>query len=348
MLKSNYHEEKKNELIEKTREMCSQLPPYVGRFVKSIQQNTEVRTRYEYVKDLKRFFEFLCKVSNKKTEINSVSIEELSNLSRDFFDDYMDYLELYKVDGKEYSNGKKSIKRKMSSLRRFMTYLFKEELINVNNIEKVETPKVKRNRQITYMDRQEAANFLNCVNKGYNLNSKMAKAYHEKLGLRDLALTTLMLYTGIRVSECAGLDIDDVDLENSRITIFRKGGYTDNVYFSENAKEILSEYIELRERIISDSTALFLSTRNDRLSVRAIEAIVTKYAKKAVPMKHITCHKLRSSYGTALFEETGDIYLTAEVLGHKDINTTSTFYSNLSDAHKRGAKDKVSYDTSTT
>ena len=110
----------------------------------------------------------------------------------------------------------------------------------------------------------------------------------------------------------------------------------------------MSEYIELRERIISDSTALFLSTRNDRLSVRAIEAIVTKYAKKAVPMKHITCHKLRSSYGTALFEETGDIYLTAEVLGHKDINTTSTFYSNLSDAHKRGAKDKVSYDTSTT
>ena len=343
MKKNNYHEEKKKELIKKTGEMCSQLPPYVERFIISIQQNTEVRTRYEYVKDLKRFFEFFCKVSNKKTEISSVSVEELSNLSRDFFDDYMAYLELYKANGKEYTNGKKSRKRKMSSLRRFMTYLFKEGLINVNNIEKVETPKVKRDRQITFMDRHEAAKFLECVENGYNPNSKMAKAYHEKLGLRDLTITTLLLYTGIRVSECAGLDIDDVDLENSRILIFRKGGYKDNVYFSENAKVLLEEYMCIRERILSDSNALFLSTRNDRLSVRAIEAIVTKYAKKAVPMKHITCHKLRSTYGTALFEETNDIYLTAEVLGHKDINTTSQFYSNLSDSHKREAKDKVDF-----
>ena len=87
--------------------------------------------------------------------------------------------------------------------------------------------------------------------------------------------------------------------------------------------------------------ALFLSIQKKRISVRALEILVKKYAKLIVPLKKITPHKLRSTYGTNLYRETGDIYIVAEVLGHKDINTTKKHYAATSDELKRLAASKV-------
>lgn len=78
-----------------------------------------------------------------------------------------------------------------------------------------------------------------------------------------------------------------------------------------------------------------------RISVRSVEVLVKKYAKSSVMTKKITPHKLRSTYGTQLYRETGDIYLVADVLGHKDVNTTKKHYAALEEERRRSAKDAV-------
>ena len=161
---------------------------------------------------------------------------------------------------------------------------------------------------------------------------------------RDIALLTLLLGTGIRVSECVGLDLEDVDFKNNGIKIRRKGGYEAVIYFGEEVEEALQDYLEERNHVIPQSGhehALFLSMQNRRISVRAVENMVKKYSATVTSLKKITPHKLRSTYGTSLYRETGDIYLVADVLGHKDVNTTKKHYAALEDERRRSAANKV-------
>ena len=85
------------------------------------------------------------------------------------------------------------------------------------------------------------------------------------------------------------------------------------------------------------SAPLFLSLKKNRLTVRAVENMIQKYARLVAPLKHITPHKLRSTYGTMLYQQTGDIYLVADVLGHKDVNTTRKHYAAMAEEHRKEA-----------
>ena len=184
---------------------------------------------------------------------------------------------------------------------------------------------------------------LDNVESGSHL-SKTQQSFHGKNKTRDLALMTLLLGTGIRVSECVGLNIGDLDFKNDGISIHRKGGKEVTVYFGEEVEEALLAYMEERKQIIPESgheNALFLSSQKKRLGVRSVENIVQKYTDSLGLGKHITPHKLRSTYGTSLYRETGDIYLVADVLGHSDVNTTRKHYAALEDEQRRQARDKV-------
>ncbi len=155
---------------------------------------------------------------------------------------------------------------------------------------------------------------------------------------------TLLLGTGIRVSECVGLDIKDVDFDNDGIKVRRKGGYEAIVYFGEEVREALLDYMDEREHMIpatGHEEALFLSMQNRRMAVRSVENLVKKYASRVTTLKKITPHKLRSTYGTTLYQETGDIYLVASVLGHKDVNTTRKHYANMDEERRRQAANVV-------
>ena len=150
--------------------------------------------------------------------------------------------------------------------------------------------------------------------------------------------------TGIRVSECVGLDLSDVDFKNDGIKIHRKGGTEVIVYFSDEVEEVLKDYMEERKRIIAvdgHENALFLSLQKKRISVRSVENMVKKYTRSITTLKNITPHKLRSTYGTNLYQETGDIYLVADVLGHSDVNTTRKHYAAIEDQNRRYARNKV-------
>ena len=170
-------------------------------------------------------------------------------------------------------------------------------------------------KEIIRLDPDEVAILLDAVENGENLTEN-EKRFHNKTKVRDLALLTLLLGTGIRVSECVGLNIKDVDFKNDGIKIRRKGGAETVIYFGDEVRNALLDYLEEREHIIPASgseEALFLSLQNKRIAVRSVEKLVKKYASKVTSLKKITPHKLRSTYGTALYRETGDIYLVADV-----------------------------------
>ena len=156
-----------------------------------------------------------------------------------------------------------------------------------------------------------------------------------------------MLNTGIRVSECNGLDLNDVDFIVNSLTIVRKGGGQDIIYFNDDVAETLKDYINGEREYINPveghESALFYSLQGKRISIDAIENLVKKYAKMVVPNKNITPHKLRSTYGTALYRETGDIRLVADVLGHENINTTIDYYAAIEDEHKKQARNAVNF-----
>lgn len=344
-MNNEYHNQEMDKAIEKTREICTTLPDYVSRFVRSIQQRTEPKTRLEYVKDIRNFMFYIVDVADGISSIEAITAKYLGTLDRDFFEDYLDFLQQYTRDNKIYTNSRSTIKRKLATLRKFYNFLFINGYIEVNNIVKVEIPKLK-DKEIIFMDNNEANDLLSGVNNGINNSSAMSKAYHDKQRLRDLTIVTLLLSTGIRVSECVGLDIDDIDRKNKCLRIIRKGGKEGIVYFSDDMDELFDEYIEYRKHlnpVQKDENALFLSSRNTRLGVRSVEMLVKKYARATVPMKKITPHKLRSTYGTALYDKTNDIYVVADVLGHSNINTTSKHYSNMSNKRKKEIRNDVDY-----
>ena len=159
-----------------------------------------------------------------------------------------------------------------------------------------------------------------------------------------MAIITLLLGTGIRVSELVGLDIQDVDFKNGGIQVTRKGGNEMVVYFGEEVEKALLNYIEMRKNITpvaGHEHALFYSTQRKRIGIQAVENLVKKYASQITTTKKITPHKLRSTYGTALYRETGDIYLVADVLGHKDVNTTRKHYAAMDENRRRLAAKAV-------
>jgi integrase/recombinase XerC len=350
-MSETYNEHITNENTIRLRELTAELPSYVKTFLRGIEPTTESRTRIAYARDIKSFFEFLIDANpvfkNKKP--NEITLQNLSDLEPEDIEEYLEYLKLYKKNGKTYSNGDRAIKRKLSTLRVLYAYLYKNDRISSNPAEKVDMPKI-RGKNIIRMDPNEVANFLDAVEYGNTL-TKRQQAYHNKTKNRDLAIMTLMLGTGIRVSECVGIDINDVDFDNSRIRIIRKGGYESFVYFGDEVYDALSEYLEIRKKQVpldGHENALFLSNQMRRITVRSVENIVKKYAQTVTPMKHITPHKLRSTYGTELYRETGDIYLVADVLGHSDVNTTKKHYADIDEERKRFARDKVTLREKTT
>ena len=330
----------------KLRTLTTELPPYCKDFFRGIEPRTLPLTRIAYAYDLKVFFQFLLdsNPSFKKTapSIREITLEMLDALTVSDIEEYMDYLKYRQNEEKEIINQERAIKRKVASLKSFYKYFYEKEGLSSNPLARVPLPKLHE-KEIVRMEIDEVADFLDTVEQGIQL-TKRQQAYHEKTKIRDLALLTLMLGTGIRVSECVGLNLEDVDFKTGGIKILRKGAKEQRVYFGDEVEESLLEYMKERREIQprpGHEGALFLSLQNRRISVRSVENLVKKYAKIATPLKKITPHKLRSTYGTSLYRETDDIYLVADVLGHSDVNTTRKHYATLEEDRRRRARNAV-------
>ena len=314
----NYHDQVIVDNQIKLRELQKQLPKFCAEFFRGVEPTTSSRTRIAYCYDLIVFFNYIKSSNPEMTNVPVVDypIELLDKITATDIEEYLEYLRYYVTeDGKEHTNGERGI---------------------------MDMPKIHE-KEIVRLDADEVSVLLDQVELGDKLTKSQQK-FHDKTKTRDMAILTLLLGTGMRVSECVGIDINDIDFKNSGIKIRRKGGNETVIYFGEEVENALLDYLEERKLIVPQDgheNALFLSLQKRRIGVRAVENLVKKYSSLVTNLKKITPHKLRSTYGTALYKETGDIYLVADILGHKDVNTTKKHYAAIEDERRRKARNAV-------
>jgi site-specific recombinase XerD len=330
----------------KLRDLLSTLPSFSKEYFRAIEPTTSSRTRVAYAYDIRVFFSFLIDTNPtfKNHKVVDFKASDLDLIQSVDLEEYMEYLKVYHSEDKHMTNTERGIYRKMSSLRSFYAYFYKRQMITTNPTLLVDMPKIHE-KNIIRMEPDEVADLLDYIEKGGENLTGQRKAYYEKTKMRDFAIVTLLLGTGIRVSELVGLDLEDVNFKLNGIRLIRKGNKEMIVYFGDEVEFALRQYIEGdRKQIIpvpGHEHALFYSMQRKRIGVQAVQNLVKKYTKEVTPLKNITPHKLRSTYGTSLYQETDDIYLVAEVLGHNDVNTTRKHYAAMSDQKRRYAANKV-------
>lgn len=343
--RTTYREHTDTENILKLRQVLLTLPAFCKDYFRAIDSTTTTKTRISYAYDIRIFFQFLLDENPafKNYAMTDFSVDVLDQIKAVDLEEYMEYLKVYQNGDKTETNGERGLKRKISALRSFYAYYYKREMIHTNPTVLIDVPKI-HDKSIIRLDTDEVALLLDYIEHCGDSLTGQKRVYYEKTKERDLAIVTLLLGTGIRVSECVGLDIEDVDFKNNGIKVTRKGGNEMVVYFGEEVEKALKRYLEIREGITplaGHEHALFYSAQRKRMGVQAVENMVKKYSRQITTTKKITPHKLRSTYGTALYQETGDIYLVADVLGHKDVNTTKKHYAALDDARRRQAATAV-------
>ena len=334
----NYYKQREINTIKRINVMLQDLPPMTSEFVLGISEYTSPLTRLNYVYDIRIFFDYLVKKVYKNKIIEELTILDIENLEITHFENYMAYLSLYEINGKEESCNERAKSRKMATVRAFFKYFFNKGKLKSNTASKVTLPKL-HDKEIIRLDIAEMVKLLNLADSGDKFSTHQ-RAYHKSTKVRDVAILTLFLGTGIRNSELVGLNVEDVNFEDMSFAVTRKGGNRTILYFNDEVEKTLKAWIGKRSTIKDLSpteNALFLSLQNKRISVRAIQELVKKYAKIITPLKKITPHKLRSTFGTNLYRETQDIYLVADFLGHSDVNTTKKHYAAQSEDFKRKA-----------
>ena len=352
---SSYHVQQQETMNLRMLAALDELPEICSDFFLSIEQRTSISTRLGYAYDLRTFFNF---VIQKKPEFgvslpSELTIEHMKRLQKRDFELYARYLTSYvkeetdpetgNVKTHRISNHETAIKRKYAAIRALFKYLFSEGLIPANYAQLASLPKLHEHA-IIRLDIDEVARMLDVAENGDALPDSY-KRFHDATHKRDLALLSLFLGTGIRISECVGINIDDIDFEQNSFVVTRKGGKEAILYFSQEVADALSDYMKERKEIKAEpghENAFFLSLQKKRISQRAVENMVKKYARVAAPLKKkISPHKLRSTFGTNLYRETGDIYLVADVLGHTDVNTTRKHYAAIAEDRRRIAAEKT-------
>ncbi len=341
--------------MDRLRQLQKELPIVCTDFFRSIAQTTSTLTRLAYAYDFRLFFQYLIAENPLfgDCEPRLMDDDDLKKIKMRDIDGYQEYLSQYYVTDEEsgeshlVQNHDLGIMRKLCSLRSLFEYLFKNGHIDANIATLVTLPKL-HDKPILRLEPQEMQKMLDTVATGEGLTARQQKLL-EFTRVRDTAMLLLFLGTGIRVSECVGLNIEDLDLELNAFLVTRKGGNQSILYYPDQVADALKEYLAQRETITPQEGhehALFLSMQKRRITQRAVQNLVKKYALVAAPLKkRISPHKLRSTFGTNLYNETGDIYLVADVLGHSDVNTTRRHYADMTDAHKREAARRIALPT---
>ncbi|MFI3173767.1 MAG: tyrosine-type recombinase/integrase [Bacillota bacterium] len=342
----NYHEEIRKQEILHLRAIQKELPPFLREFFAHISQKNSTKTALGYAYDLSIFFRYLYEEHPVLggVEYKELKAKDLELITVGELDIFLEYLSYYiRTDketpeqAKEMSNENSGKSRKIAAIRSMYKFFVKREKIEKNPAALIELPKIHE-KTIVRLEVNEVVNFLDEVETGTHL-TKHQKHAHERHKTRDLALTTLFLGTGIRISECVGINIEDIDFENNAVKIRRKGGKEAIVYFGSEVEIALKNYIAERENLHikrGNEEALFISAHGKRINPRSVQNLVKKYSQNITPKK-ISPHKLRSTFATNLYQETGDIYLVAETIGHSDVNVTKKHYAAQQEEAKRKA-----------
>ncbi len=342
MENQSYHNQINRKRIQRLRHISEELPTCCADYFRAMEPTTSVLTRLNYAYDLRLFTEYLAAHHSQRfgdTEIKNWPDLYFAKVTTIDIEQFLEYLNFYTDrNGYSHSNGNAGKSRKISSLKSFFKYLYRSDCLPQNVLDKIAMPKVHE-KEIIRLEPDEVANLLDAVESGHDLTKTQAR-YHKITHKRDIALLTLLLGTGIRISELVGLDLQHFDFSANSFLVTRKGGARVILYFGPEVEKAVKDYMQERIRIHTENgheNALFLSLQKRRMTQRTIQNLVKKYASIVTPLKRISPHKFRSTFGTMLNRETGDIYLVADVLGNKDVNTTRRHYAAIDDQRRRDA-----------
>ena len=344
-----YHEQKYIDYTLRLREILKTLPSFAKDYFRAIEPTTSAKTRISYAYDIRVFFRFLMENNPvyKNYTINQFTLADIENLEPVDIEEYQEYLKVYKNDEKQVTNTEKGLARKMSALRSFYGYYFKRQAISKNPTLLVDMPKLHE-KAIIRLDADEVVRLLDYVDHGGDHLTGQKKAYFEKTRNRDLAILTLLLGTGIRVSECVGLDINDVDFENNRLSIsktyYRSGG-EDIITTPKTEQSVRTiELPEFLTKEIKDYTdRVYGMEDDDRLFPIVAEAVQRKFRRhiEKAGVKKIRVHALRHSHCAYLIHQGVAPLVIKERLGHTDIKITLNTYGHLYPNQQRQVADML-------
>lgn len=244
--------------------LLKELPKFCSDFFRYLDtRNTSSRTRLSYGYDIRLFFEFIQENNPvyRKMSMHDIPLKVLDEMTPVDIEEYLSYLSYYeKENGHAITNGEKGKSRKLSALRTMYNYYFKKEFIKTNAPSMIETPK-KHKENIIRLDKDEVAELISVVESGNSLTARQLAA-HQKTKYRDIAILTLLLGTGIRVSECVGLDVSDISFKNKGMRVVRKGGNESMIYFGDEVADALLDYLEterplLEKKLFQNRKTLF-------------------------------------------------------------------------------------------
>ena len=257
-----------------------------------------------------------------------------------FFLDYCEQLDVngwQDLDGRQVRGyvtqrhrqgiGGRSLRRNLSSVRAFYKYLLTRGEVTQNPAEGITTPRTEKRLPKT-LDVEQSARLVEIKGDG-------------ELAVRDRAILELMYSSGLRLAECVGLDLYSVDIRDALVTVRGKGNKTRKVPVGKYALAAVSAWLKVRTQLAAlGETALFVSTRGNRLSTRSVQQRLRHWALKQGLDTHVHPHMLRHSFATHMLESSGDLRAVQELLGHADISTTQ-IYTNLDFQHLAGVYDQA-------
>lgn len=335
-LSDDYFTNRKILTLRKLSKTLEDMPLFIREYFLGIESTTSPLTRLNYAMDIAIFFDFIS--TKYSIDAKSFDVKMLEKITVFDIEQFLSYISSFDYRGVHHTCNERAKARKLASIRSMYKYYFNKNIIVANTAAKVATPKLHE-KEIIRLEDNEVTNLLDVAQSGSGL-TKRQLTYQKNTQIRDVALLTLFLGTGIRISELVGINVSDIFLDNNSFIVTRKGGNRAILYYTDEVKNELIKWLDYRAEIpglSKDEPALFVSLQNRRISTRAVENLVKKYAKIVTPLKNITPHKLRSTFGTKLYHETGDIYVVADYLGHKDINTTRRHYAAMSEDIRKTA-----------
>lgn len=330
---NEYRLKTKSKYREKLQSLQKSLPDYVNTYLNALLTDCQTSSAEGYAADILAFLQYLRRQNPEfaRYETKDIPYALLGQLN---YQDIQEY-----INGLSYPHrtpaggtiraeaGQARRMRMKSSLSGLFEYLTVNGYITKNPMTGVRKIHRKTDKAIDRLSVSQANRLVEDISNA-ETGTPRQQMFEKKTVLRDTAITKLLLGTGIRISECVGLDTDDIDFNENVLWVIRKGGKADKVYFNDDVAQALMDYMDLErpDYADEDNHALFLSLRRQRMTARSIQYMLKKFGTASLGRPNLSPHKLRKTFGTLLYDQSGDIKLVADSLGHASPETSAKYY----------------------